>query len=84
MHRVIHDGILSIDDEDALGNAVSPDERMKCALLRDERCQPVGLQEGWRRTRAGAGAGPWNRRWRWRDLGHHCNGIVHMLATVKK
>ena len=44
-NRVIHDLILSVDDEDALGGVVSPDERMKCALLRNERCQPVGFQE---------------------------------------
>ena len=37
-NRVIHDLILSVDDEDALGDSVFPDERMKIALLRNQRC----------------------------------------------
>ena len=57
-NRVIHGLILSVDDEDALGGVVSPNERMKIALLRNERCQPVGFQECWQGTRAGAEAGP--------------------------
>ena len=57
-NRVVHDLVLGIDDEDALGGPVSPDERMKIALLRNQRCQPVGFEKCWRRTRAGAGVGP--------------------------
>ena len=57
-NEVVHDLILGVDDEDALGGPVSPDKRMKTALLRNQRCQSVGFEKYWRRARAGARAGP--------------------------
>ena len=56
-NRVVHDLVLGVDDEDAFGGPVSQDERIKIALLRNQRCQPVGFEKYWWRTRAGVGAG---------------------------